>query len=122
MSKQSNAHSSEVTTIIVRQDQTGTRFISTGLDGFIKLNNLEPQTLKSHFVSQTGICTACQLGNADTFAIATMNNYITLFNFSTGSSLQKWYAHDEQITQLLCKDNILISSSLDQLMKFWDLN
>jgi len=42
MSKQSNAHSSEVTTIIVRQDQTGTRFISTGLDGFIKLNNLEP--------------------------------------------------------------------------------
>ena len=36
--------------------------------------------------------------------------------------MQKWYAHDEQITALLYKDNILISCSLDQLMKFWDLS
>ncbi len=122
MRKLPAAHNSEITSLIVRQDATGTKFLTGGLDGFIKLNDLEPQTLKCNFISKAGISTACQLSSPDQLAMATLNNDINLFNFATGNSMQKWYAHDEQITALLYKDNILISCSLDQLMKFWDLS
>jgi WD40 repeat protein len=87
MRKLAGAHNSEITSVIVRQDATGTKFLTGGLDGFIKLNDLEPQTLKCNFISKSGITTACQLSSPDTLALATLTNDINLFNFATGNSM-----------------------------------
>lgn len=37
------------------------------------------------------------------FAIAGVNNEIYLFSFYTGTTIKSFYAHDDEITQILTK-------------------
>jgi WD40 repeat protein len=89
-------------------------------DGFVKLFDAYNKPLKSHFVSQAGICAGTQL-TPDSFAFAGLNNEVFLFSLFSGTVVQSFYAHDEQITAVLCKGSWLITCSLDQIIKFWDL-
>ena len=44
-----------------------------------------------------------------------------IFSFQTGTCINKFYAHDDVITSILFYDAKLISMSLDQSIKIWDL-
>lgn len=91
-------------------------------DGFIKIFDNQLQLVKSHFVTQSGICTASQLNTPESFAFAGLNNEVYLFSLFSGTVIQGFFAHDEQITALLSKNQWLITCGLDQIIKFWDLN
>lgn len=79
----------------------------------------EPE--KTYFVAQAGISAACQLSSPDSFALGALNNNIFLFSFYGGNTIQSFYAHDDQITSILYREDVLITSSLDAILKFWDL-
>ena len=79
--------------------------MTTSLDGFIKQHSATTlQTRKSFFVCQSGL-TAAALLNQDneSFAVAGINNDIYLFSFYTGTTIKRFYAHDDFITQILYK-------------------
>jgi WD40 repeat protein len=110
-------HIGEITCFIHGQE----KFLSTGLDGFIKDNSLEPKNLKLHYLSPSGVSCACRV-DGESYAVANMYNNIHLFNLKTGKSTQQFYAHDDKITAVLFRDNVLITCSLDYLIKVWDLS
>lgn len=64
-------------------------------DGFIKIYDQNLQMTKSHFVTQSGICSATQLTTPESFAFAGFNNEVYLFSLFSGTVIQGFYAHDE---------------------------
>lgn len=86
-SKIEQAHSEEVTTLLFSGQPSGTKIISAGMDGFIKLHDEDLQTNKSFFVSQAGLSCGCQMGTPDLFALASLNNNVYLFSFYTGTCI-----------------------------------
>lgn len=44
-----------------------------------------------------------------------------MFNYFSGTVSSYFYAHDDLITAVMFKDDILITCSLDYMIKFWDL-
>jgi WD40 repeat protein len=96
--------------------------VTAGADGFVKTMGADLKLLKSYFITNSGISGICQLGySADQFALASHNNNVYLFNLFSGTVSQYFYAHDAAITALLCCDDLLVSVSLDFLVKIWDL-
>lgn len=59
---------------------------------------------KSHFITQSGICSATQLSTPESYAFAGLNNEIYLFSLFSGTVIQSFYAHDEQITAVLARN------------------
>jgi WD40 repeat protein len=62
------------------------------------------------------------MNKPESFALAGLNNEIYIFSLFSGTVVQSFYAHDEQITSILVREDWLITCSLDQMIKFWDLN
>lgn len=54
--------------------------------------------------------------------IGTAENNIILFNFSTGSEIGNFYAHDNEITKISVINNYLISFSIDTTLKIWNMH
>ena len=79
--------------------------MTTSLDGFIKQHSAQTlQTKKSFFVCQSGLTAAALLNQEnESFAVSGINNEIYLFSFYTGTTIRKFYAHDDFITQILYK-------------------
>ena len=78
--------------------------VTTSTDGFIKMHSANDlQTKKSFFVCQSGITACCALMSQGSFAIAGVNNEIYLFSFYTGTTIKSFYAHDDEITQIITK-------------------
>lgn len=46
---------------------------------------------------------------------------IYIFSFQTGTTINEFDAHDDYITAILFNDAKLISTSMDQTVKIWDL-
>ena len=106
-------------------DQTNQQlyqFLSYSTDGHISIFEKDLQQSKNHFVAQSGICSALQLQTANSFAFAGLNSEVYLFSLFSGTVIQNFYAHDDQITVLLSRGQWLITGSLDTIIKFWDLN
>lgn len=102
------------------------KFVTTSNDGFIKMNEVDVKKnkfvcRKSIFVCQSGISVACQLSGQNSFAIGGKNNDIYIFSFQTGTCINQFQAHDDYIHMLLFHDAKLISCSMDQSIKIWDL-
>ena len=107
------------------------------MNGYVKLYESDPNhpefiMIKSHFISQYAICSACQVKlvqsnqnnrmvhvPGDSIACANLANDIFLYSFEKGYILNQFYAHDDFITGLLFLDTKLISYSLDQTIKIW---
>ena len=60
------------------------------------------------------------LASEGTYAIAGMNNNVYLFSFFTGTTLKEFEAHDDQITAILYKNQIVVTVSIDQMIKLWN--
>jgi len=96
--------------------------VTTSTDGFIKVHDaFDGQSVKYYFVCQSGICASTPLGDPTGFALAGEDNNIYIFTFHTGTVMEKFYAHDDLITQVIFKNEYLISCSLDQTIKLWNL-
>ena len=91
-------------------------------DGFIKIFDSDLQVVKSHFVTQSGLCCGTQLATPESFAFAGLNNEVYLFSLFSGTVIQGFYAHDEQITAVMARNQWLITVSMDSIIKVWDLN
>ena len=100
------------------------------MDGFIKqVSTADLQTKKCFFVSQSGLTAACALGQSS-YALAGMNNEIYLFSFYQGTTMKQFSAHEDYITNVLCKQirtaenrnqQMLITTSADQTIKLWEI-
>lgn len=53
------------------------------------------------------------MNKPESFALAGFNNEIYIFSLFSGTVVQSFYAHDEQITAILVRDDWLITCSLD---------
>lgn len=73
-------------------------------------------------MTQSGICAASQLNTPESFAFAGLNNEVYLFSLFSGTVIQSFYAHDDQITAVMNKNQWLITCGLDSIIKVWDLN
>jgi WD40 repeat protein len=80
------------------------------------------QTLKCYFVDPSGVSKIVQLSSQDSYAVSSPNHNVYHFDFFSGTVKAYFYAHEDTITSLLFKENMLITCSLDQTIKFWDLN
>lgn len=77
--------------------------VTASMDGFIKMcSTADLQTKKCFFVSQSGLTAATALGQSS-YALAGMNNEIYLFSFYQGTTMKQFSAHDDYITNVLCK-------------------
>lgn len=102
------------------------KFVTTTNDGFIKMNEVDlekNQTVqkKSFFVCKNGISVACQLSGQDSFALAGNNFNIYIFSFQTGTCINEFSAHNDLVSTLLFYQAKIISCSMDQTIKIWDL-
>jgi WD40 repeat protein len=102
------------------------RFVTTSNEGFIKWNEIDLKNnkftcKKSLFVCNSGISVACKLSGEQSFALAGKNNDIYIFSFQTGTCINEFNAHDDYINTLLFHDAKLVSGSMDQAVKIWDL-
>ena len=102
------------------------KFVTTTNDGFIKMNEIdtkmkESKCIKSFFVCKNGISLACQLSGQDSFALAGQNFNIYIFSFQTGTCINEFNAHNDFISTLLFYQAKIISCSIDQTIKIWDL-
>jgi len=107
--------------------------------GYIKLYEISEKQAdcvlkKSHFLCSQSISAACQVrlvqsvhNNSPVFlpgdqiACANLANDIFLYSFEKGYVLNQFYAHDDFVIGMLFLDTKLISYSLDQTIKVWDL-
>ena len=106
-------------------------FVTASMDGFIKMcSTADLQTKKCFFVSQSGLTAATALGQSS-YALAGMNNEIYLFSFYQGTTMKQFTAHDDYITNVLCKSvqftdgvtrQLLITTSADQTIKLWEIS
>lgn len=85
----------------------------------VKTNQSEQK--KSFFVCKNGITGACQLSGQDSFALAGKNFNIYIFSFQTGTTINEFNAHNDLISTLLFHQAKIISCSMDQTIKIWDL-
>jgi WD40 repeat protein len=61
------------------------------------------------------------LNSQESVVIGTTDNNIILFNFSTGTEIGNFYAHDSDITNISVIGGDLISFSIDTTMKIWNM-
>ena len=102
------------------------KFVTTSNDGFIKMNEIDfekgtTSCKKSFHVCNSGISAGCQLSGQESFALAGKNNDIYIFSFQTGTCINEIQAHDDYINTILFHDAKLITCSMDQSLKIWDL-
>lgn len=91
-------------------------FVTASMDGFIKMTSTaDLQTKKCFFVSQSGLTAATALGQSS-YALAGMNNEIYLFSFYQGTTMKQFTAHDDYITNVLCKQMTLPQGASKQLL------
>ena len=118
----------EITNVILvdSPNEQNLKFVTTTNDGFIKMNEVdlkknEAICKKSFFVCKNGISVACQLSGQDSFALAGKNFNIYIFSFQTGTCINEFSAHNDLISTLLFYQAKIISCSMDQTIKIWDL-
>jgi len=96
--------------------------VTTSTDGFINMMDIGTgKIVKSYFVNKSGIIDSCPLAMQETFGCALANNQVSLFSFKTGTTIQTFNAHDDTITRILFRQKYLVTTSLDQTIKLWDL-
>lgn len=61
------------------------------------------------------------LNSHESVVIGTADNNIILFNFSTGTEIGNFYAHDNDITNISVIGGNLLSFSMDTTMKIWNM-
>ena len=119
----------EVTYVILANSEPDSdilKFVTTTRDGCIKLNeigikNESVSCKKSLFLCPSGISCACMLSGDQSFAFAGHNNSIYIFSFTTGTCINEFSAHDDYITGIMFHEAKLVSCSMDQSVKIWDL-
>lgn len=118
----------EVNAITNKSGETNLMIVSK--DGLIKLFQEERTSDKieeryaqkrSFYVSEQGILCSCVLNSQESVVIGTADNNIILFNFSTGTEIGNFYAHDSDIINISILGGNLISFSVDTTMKIWNM-
>jgi factor associated with neutral sphingomyelinase activation len=125
-------HNSEIMELSAIVDKSGeTHLMIVSKDGLIKLYQEEGKgdsiserflQRRSFFVSERGITCSCVLNSQESVVIGTADNNIILFNFSTGTDMGNFYAHDNDITTISVIGNNLISFSIDTTLKIWSMS
>jgi factor associated with neutral sphingomyelinase activation len=124
-------HNSEIMEINAILDSSdSTHLMTVSKDGMIKLFE-EGDSKKSFkdryaekrsfYVSERGISCSSVLNSQESVVIGTADNNILIFNFSTGTEIGNFYAHDNDITNIWVVGNQLISFSVDTTMKIWNI-
>lgn len=124
-------HNSEIMELNAIIDKSGeTHLMIVSKDGLIKLFQEEGKSEKaseryiqkrSFYVSERGITCSCVLNTQESVVIGTADNNIILFNFSTGTEIGNFYAHDNDISNLSVIGHNLISFSYDTTLKIWNM-
>jgi len=124
-----NSEIMELSAMINSSEKTNLMIVSK--DGLIKLYQEEEAGVaiseryvqkRSFFVSERGITSSCVLNSQESVVVGTSDNNIILFNFSTGTEIGNFYAHDNDITNISLIGNHLISFSIDTTMKIWSIS
>ena len=124
-------HNSEIIELNAIIDKDGeTHLMIVSKDGLIKLYQEEAKSesttesysqKRSFYVSERGITCSCVLNSQESVVIGTADNNIILFNFSTGTEIGNFYAHDNDISNISVIGNNLISFSYDTTLKIWNM-
>lgn len=124
-------HNSEIIELNAIIDKDGeTHLMIVSKDGLIKLYQEEGKSeaaserytqKRSFYVSERGITCSCVLNSQESVVIGTADNNIILFNFSTGTEIGNFYAHDNDISTISVIGNNLISFSYDTTLKIWNM-
>ena len=97
----------EINAILDSSDKT--HLMTVSKDGLIKLfeEGGSKGTFKdryvekrSFYVSERGISCSSVLNSQESVVIGTADNNILIFNFSTGTEIGNFYAHDNDITNI----------------------
>lgn len=131
MENMGEVHNNEIMEVNAIVDKNGaTHLVTISKDGLIKLFQEEGKSediqdryvqKRSFFVSERGITCSCVLNSQESVVLGTAENNIVLFNFSTGTEIGNFYAHDNEITNISVISNYLISFSIDTTLKIWNM-
>lgn len=131
MESMGKVHSSEIMELNAIKDKSGiTHLMVVSKDGLVNLYQEEGKgdtvadkfvQKRSFFVSERGITCSCVLNSQESVVIGTADNNIILFNFSTGTEIGNFYAHDSDISDISVIGNNLISFSFDTTLKIWNM-
>ena len=124
-------HNSSIIEVNAITDKSGeTQVMIVSKDGLIKLFQEEKKgssiigsyiQKRSFFISEQGISCSWVLNSHESVVIGTADNNIILFNFSTGTEIGNFYAHDNDITNISVIGGNLLSFSMDTTMKIWNM-
>jgi factor associated with neutral sphingomyelinase activation len=115
------SHRQGVTSICLSSD--GETLYSVSQDSSLKIYSLgEGKQLRSNNISQLAL-SSCALSKDQKFvAIGSWDNNIYLYSNDYGRVITTVPAHDDTVSCLTLRDNLLVSGSWDTSMKVWSIS
>lgn len=111
-------HKSGITGLQLTED--GCSIFSVSQDTMLKMYSLEDQRqLRSFNVSNMALSSCLVMPDNKTIVVGSWDNFVYFYSIEFGRILDALKAHDDAVSSVIWKNNILITASWDSTSKIW---